>query len=75
MRQILLSLARLLGGTAFAQEPKEAPAPVKPIEDRIVTTRHKAVIGGTSIAYTASAGTLVLRDEEGKAKASVFFVA
>lgn len=76
MRQILLLLSLvLLGGTAVAEEPKEAPAPRKPIEDRIVTTKHKAVIGGASIAYTASAGTMVLRDEEGKAKASMFFVA
>jgi carboxypeptidase C (cathepsin A) len=81
LRQILLSLALLLGGTAFAQEPPAptpAPAPApppKPVEDRIVTTKHKAVIGGAPIAYTASAGTLVLRDEEGKAKASVFIVA
>ena len=75
MRQILLSLLLLSGGLAFAQEPKEAPATPAPIEDRVVTTKHKAVIGGASIAYTASAGTLVLRDEEGKAKASMFFVA
>ncbi len=75
MRQILLSLALLLGGTAAAQEPPAPQAPaVKPIEDRIVTTKHKATIGGASIAYTASAGTLVLRDEDGKAKASMFFV-
>ena len=78
MRQILLSLALLFAGAALAQEPKEppkeAPEP-KPIEDRIVTTKHKAAIGGASIAYTATAGTLVLRDEEGKAKASMFFVA
>ena len=78
MRQILLLLSLvLLGGTALAEEPKEtpAPAPAKPIEDRVVTTKHKAAIGGASVAYTAAAGTLVLRDEEGKAKASMFFVA
>ncbi|HET9229624.1 MAG TPA: peptidase S10 [Thermoanaerobaculia bacterium] len=75
MRQILLSFLLLSGGLAFAQEPKEAAAPAKPVEDRVVTTKHKATIGGSSIAYTASAGTLVLRDEEGKPKASMFFVA
>ena len=79
MRHILLTLAFLFGGIAAVfsqerQEAKEAPAP-KPIEDRIVSTKHRATIGGASIAYTASAGTLVLRDEEGKAKAAMFFVA
>lgn len=76
MRQILLSLLLLSGGIAAAQEapPPQAP-PQPPIEDRIVATKHKASIGGAAIAYTATAGTLVLRDEEGKAKASMFFTA
>ena len=74
----------LLATPATAQErPREddSPAPNTPatkpadIQDRTVVTRHKAVIGGSQIAYTATAGTLVLRDEEGKAKASMFFVA
>ncbi|MFL6290983.1 MAG: S10 family peptidase [Thermoanaerobaculia bacterium] len=83
MRQILLSLALLFGGIAAAAQETPAPAPApapaapaaKPLEDRIDSTKHKAVIGGASIAYTASAGTLVLRDEEGKPEASMFFVA
>ncbi|HYN19446.1 MAG TPA: peptidase S10, partial [Thermoanaerobaculia bacterium] len=63
------------------QPESETPAPETPaakapeLQDKIVTTHHKAVIGGSSIAYTASAGTLVLRDEAGKAKASMFLVA
>ncbi|MFL6200233.1 MAG: S10 family peptidase [Thermoanaerobaculia bacterium] len=80
---MLLSLALLFGGIAAAAAAQETPAPApapaapaaKPLEDRIVSTKHKAVIGGASIAYTASAGTLVLRDEEGKPEASMFFVA
>lgn len=70
MRHILLlSLALLLGGAAAAQEPGEPPAPpapapampaARPLEDRIVTTKHRATIGGASTAYTASAGTLVI---------------
>lgn len=85
MRQalLILSFVLLLGGSAAAQDRPErpdseqAPVPAKPVEvqDRVVTTKHKAVIGGAPIAYTATAGTLVLRDEEGKAKASMFFVA
>ena len=44
-------------------------------EDKLVTTQHRAVIGGKEIRYTATAGTLVLREEEGKPRASMFFVA
>lgn len=74
----------LLSTPAAAQErPRDeadAPAPrtEKPtadLQDRTVVTRHRAVIGGSPVAYTATAGTLVLRDEEGKARASMFFVA
>jgi carboxypeptidase C (cathepsin A) len=84
---LFLSFALLLGGTAGAQErpgraadTEETPspqAPAKPVEvqDRVITTHHKAVIGGSTVSYTANAGTLVLRDEDGKAKASMFFVA
>lgn len=45
------------------------------IEDREVTTHHAIEIGGKRIAYTARAGTLVLREEDGKKKASIFYVA
>ncbi|HEX7181221.1 MAG TPA: peptidase S10 [Thermoanaerobaculia bacterium] len=41
----------------------------------MVTTRHRAAIGGAEIAYTATAGTLLLKEEDGRPKASVFFVA
>jgi carboxypeptidase C (cathepsin A) len=43
--------------------------------DRISTTQHTVTIGGKSIAYTANAGTLVLRSADGKPRASIFFVA
>lgn len=43
--------------------------------DRISTTQHTVTIGGKSIAYTANAGTLVLHGPDGKARASIFFVA
>jgi carboxypeptidase C (cathepsin A) len=53
---------------------KMEPAASKP-EDKLVTTQHKAMIGGKEIRYTAITGTLVLRDEEGKPRASIFFTA
>jgi carboxypeptidase C (cathepsin A) len=66
-----------------ASEPPKAPPPT----DEIVETRHRAVVGGRSIEYTVTTGTLVLKEEtekkgehegesEGeKPKARVFFIA
>lgn len=44
-------------------------------EEKISTTRHTITLDGRQIPYTATAGNLVLKDEEGTAKASVFFIA
>ena len=53
------------------EEPRErssdkSPALPPRAEDHIVTTSHRAVIGGQEIRYTATAGTMILRDEDGK---------
>ncbi|HWR51846.1 MAG TPA: hypothetical protein VN428_12105 [Bryobacteraceae bacterium] len=64
-----------------AQEPAQAaqPAP-KPAEaskpkDETSFTRHSVRIGGQEIRYTATAGTLVLKKEDGTPRASIFYVA
>ncbi|HEV8581766.1 MAG TPA: peptidase S10 [Thermoanaerobaculia bacterium] len=88
MRRRILGLAVLLAllglGTAAAQPPedtkekkeeKEKTAEWPKAEDKLVTTQHKATIGGKEVRYTATAGTLVLREEEGKPRANIFFVA
>ena len=46
-----------------------------PIQELRKSTQHTAVIGGRSIGYTATAGTLTIRDDEGKPTASMFYVA
>lgn len=46
-----------------------------PIQEVRKVTHHEAVIGGRSLAYTATAGTLTLRDDEGKPTLSMFYVA
>jgi carboxypeptidase C (cathepsin A) len=46
-----------------------------PIAEVRQVTHHTATIGGRQVAYTATAGTLTLRDEEGKPTASMFYVA
>src|SRR5262245_643224 len=77
--RLFVALVLLCGLSAIAQEKdtkddkdkNDAPK----VEDRLVTTQHKAIIGGKEIRYTATAGTLVLREEEGKPRANIFFVA
>ncbi|HET9225561.1 MAG TPA: peptidase S10 [Thermoanaerobaculia bacterium] len=64
-----------LASAVLAQEKPPEEKDKKPPEEKISTTRHTATIDGQKIAYTATAGNLVLKDDEGKAKASVFFVA
>jgi carboxypeptidase C (cathepsin A) len=64
-----------------AEDRKEEKKP-EPV-DRIAVSRHRARIGGKSLAYTVTCGTMVLKEEaekEGKsegerARATVFFVA
>jgi carboxypeptidase C (cathepsin A) len=46
-----------------------------PAIERIVTTHHTTSVNGKPITYTTHAGTMVLRDDDGKPKASVFFIA
>lgn len=44
-------------------------------KDKVSVTKHTATIQGKEIKYTATAGKLVMKDDEGKPKALVFFIA
>jgi carboxypeptidase C (cathepsin A) len=46
-----------------------------PINEVRRVTHHQGVIGGRPIAYTATAGTLTIRNDDGKPTASMFYVA
>ncbi|HUP61020.1 MAG TPA: peptidase S10 [Thermoanaerobaculia bacterium] len=46
----------------------------EPPKDQISTTTHSMRVGAETINYTARAGTMVLKDDEGDARASFFFV-
>jgi carboxypeptidase C (cathepsin A) len=63
---------------ASAQDaPPEKKEPEKKAEtarDQIVTTQHSVRIGAETISYTARAGTIVIKDEEGTPRASMFFI-
>ena len=45
-----------------------------PVAERVSVTHHTATINGRPIAYTARTGTMVLKDENGKPKAQVFYI-
>jgi carboxypeptidase C (cathepsin A) len=57
--------------TAHNDEPETTPSHH---EEELVETRHEAEINGERFAYTATAGRILLRAEEGKKRASFFFV-
>jgi carboxypeptidase C (cathepsin A) len=62
---------------ARARENKlgDSDVATAPIRELRVASRHTAAIGGRSIAYTATAGTVTIRDDDGKPTASMFYVA
>ena len=69
-------------GPPGATESQAPGAPAAPPVDtapqaveRFSKTQHTIHAGGAELAYTATAGTLVLKKEDGKAKASIFFIA
>lgn len=56
--------------------PHRTPRPVKPSpKDRSVVTHHRITINGTTIAYTATAGTIVIKNAKHQPEASIFYVA
>jgi carboxypeptidase C (cathepsin A) len=85
----LVALVTLPLAHALQERPADTPAvPAKQVGektekdpdkievvDREVATQHELKLGAETLAYTATAGTLVLREEDGKRKASIFFVA
>jgi carboxypeptidase C (cathepsin A) len=50
---------------------KETPVP----PEKTVATHHELALGGKTVKYTATAGTLLIRDEEDKPNGSIFYVA
>ena len=57
---------------------KDAAGDIEPPphhEEEVVETAHQVEIAGKAVAYTATAGRMLLREEEGKKRASFFFTA
>lgn len=60
-----------------AQRPPAQPesASARELAEETAVTHHKLRTGGQLIDYTATAGTIVLRKEDGAPRASIFYVA
>ncbi|CAM5253095.1 S10 family peptidase [Rhodanobacter lindaniclasticus] len=76
-----IALAGLPAAHANDTAPAKAASSAAPVDARIpssetaVRTQHSITIGGRTLKYTATAGTLVIRDEKQQPQASVFYVA
>ncbi|MEZ4864158.1 MAG: hypothetical protein R3C14_22795 [Caldilineaceae bacterium] len=44
-------------------------------KDELVVAEHELTLNGQRLRYTTTTGTIVMKDEAGKAKSSIFFVA
>ena len=67
--------AVILSSTAFAAEPEvAAEAEPAPTEKQTVT-EHSARIGGESVDYTVTAGTMLMKNEEDEPRALMGFTA
>jgi len=58
-----------------AKPDKESPSKHDLTKETLSTTRHSITVGGTKLDYEATAGSLILKDDEGKPRASFFFIA
>src|SRR5437879_9527374 len=69
------------GATPTPQPEGAAPAntadrfPAPPAVDTTSKTKHEITVNGKKIPYSSTAGTLVLKKEDGKPWASIFYVA
>lgn len=62
-------------GKEEAKSEKAEKKTPPPPEEKVSQTKHSARIGGQEIKYSATAGTILLKQEDGTAKASIFFIA
>lgn len=68
--------ARAQGQAEAAEEkpPTNEKFPAPPAEEKTVKTEHVIHVNGQELHYTAVAGTLLLLKDDGKPKASIFYV-
>jgi carboxypeptidase C (cathepsin A) len=73
MRKTMLPFALLL--TAALPLIAQPGGDAKAGKEQVSRTKHTVAIGGTKVEYEAVAGTMQLKEEDGKATANIFYVA
>jgi carboxypeptidase C (cathepsin A) len=63
-----------VASSALAQDKIVAPKATQP-DPAPVVTQHRVTVGGQVVNYTATTGYLTLREENGKERANIFFIA
>jgi carboxypeptidase C (cathepsin A) len=80
VRAAIVGILFLLSTNTLAQTispttaPTSRPAP-SPADVKVSVTAQQITLNGKSLAYTATAGDLIIKDESGKPRADMFFVA
>jgi carboxypeptidase C (cathepsin A) len=86
-KTVSVLLGLLFASHLFAQQPTPPEAnpkaeskaderfPAPPAEEKSSKTQHTIHVNGQELRYTAVAGTLLLRKDDGKPKASIFYIA
>ncbi|MDP1835004.1 MAG: hypothetical protein Q8K75_03650 [Chlamydiales bacterium] len=69
----LFAFACMVASLCAESPERDEPAP--PFKDNLITTQSSVNIGGRPVDYTATTGTIALKDDQGKPKANLFFVA
>ena len=69
-----VALTSPLAAAPQAKSTPHAAAAPKP-KERSSVTHHQITVRGTTISYTATAGTLIVDDTKGQPEASIFYVA
>ncbi|MFH1068497.1 MAG: peptidase S10 [Candidatus Glassbacteria bacterium] len=68
-------LSAAADSTSQAAAPAAKEPPAELTREVSSVTRHSVTISGKKIDYSATAGTIMLREEDGTPKASVFYIA
>jgi carboxypeptidase C (cathepsin A) len=78
MRKSLLVLLVFISGFLFADEQKDKSVPEFKAEfpkETVSETKHTITIDGKPVSYRAVAANMVLKEENGKPRANIFYIA